>query len=56
MTHNHGGTRPGAGRKRGVPRKPVTVRLSEPARDRLHQLKQTTGKSFTAILEAFLTP
>lgn len=53
----HGGKRPGAGRKPAeTPRKAITVRLSEPARNRLHQLKRDTGKSFTAILEAFLTP
>ena len=55
--HTHGGKRPNAGRKPAeTPRKAITVRLSEPARDRLHQLKRETGKSFTAILEAFLTP
>ena len=51
----HGGKRPNAGRKpASTPRKAITVRLSEPARNRLHQLKQDTGKSFTAILEAML--
>ena len=55
MKPTHGGKRPNAGRKPAeTPRKLVTVRLSEPARNRLHQLKQDTGKSFTAILEAML--
>ena len=52
----HGGARPNAGRKPGTPRKPVTVALSEPARQRLADTKQATGKSYSAILEQLLTP
>ena len=53
----HGGKRPGAGRKpASTPRKRVTVALSEPARQRLADIKQDTGKSYTAILEGLLTP
>lgn len=50
----HGGLRPGAGRKRGVPRKPFTVRLSEPARAALNQAKRDTGKGYSEILEALI--
>ena len=51
----HGGKRPNAGRKpASTPRKPVTVRLSKPARQRLADIKRETGKGYTAILEAFL--
>ena len=49
----HGGARTNAGRKpASTPRKAVTVRLSESARQRLADIKRETGKSFTAILEA----
>jgi hypothetical protein len=54
MKPTHGGKRHNAGRKPGTPRKRVTVALSEPARQRLADIKRDTGKSFTAILEALL--
>ena len=52
----HGGKRTNAGRKRGTPRKRVTIALSEPARQRLADTKRETGKSYSTILEQFLTP
>ena len=57
MKPTHGGKRPNAGRKpASTPRKRVTVALSGPARQRLADIKRETGKSFTVILEQFLTP
>jgi len=50
----HGGKRPNAGRKPGTPRNAVTVRLSEPARKTLAELKRDTGKSYGTILEQLL--
>ena len=48
----HGGKRTNAGRKPAeTPRKAITVRLSEPARQRLADIKRETGKSHSAILE-----
>lgn len=52
MKPTHGGKRTNAGRKPAeVPRKGVTVRLSEPVRNRLADIKRETGKTLTAILE-----
>jgi hypothetical protein len=45
MKPTHGGKRPNAGRKPGTPRKSLTVRLSEPAMAKLHELRETTGTS-----------
>ena len=56
MKPTHGGKRPNAGRKpASTPRKRVTIALSEPARQRLADIKQDTGMSFSSILEQFLT-
>jgi len=55
MKPTHGGKRPGAGRKpANTARKAVTVRLSEPARQTLAELKRDTGKSYGTILEQLL--
>jgi len=55
MKPTHGGKRTNAGRKpASTPRKAVTVRLSEPARQTLAELKRITGKSYGAILEQLL--
>lgn len=49
----HGGKRRNAGRKPAeTPRKAVTVRLSEPVRNRLADIKRETGKSLPDIIEA----
>ena len=56
MKPTHGGKRTNAGRKPGTPRKRVTVAMSEPARNRLADIKRDTGMSYSAILEQFLTP
>ena len=55
--NKHGGKRPNAGRKPAeTPRKAVTVRLSEPVRNRLTDIKRETGKSYSAILEQLIIP
>jgi len=54
MKPTHGGKRTNAGRKPGTPRKAVTVRLSEPARQRLADIKSDKGKSYGEILEGLL--
>jgi len=52
MNPTHGGKRTNAGRKPAeTPRKAVTVRLSEPVRNRLADIKRETGKTLTAIVE-----
>ena len=57
MKPTHGGKRPGAGRKpANTARKAVTVRLSESARQHLADTKSDTSKSYSAIIEALLTP
>jgi hypothetical protein len=50
----HGGKRPGAGRKPGKPRKSLTVRLSEPALAKLHNLRDTTGTSAGRLIEGMI--
>lgn len=55
MKPTHGGKRTNAGRKPAeTPRKAVTVRLSEPVRNRLADIKQETGKTLTAIIEGLV--
>lgn len=55
--NTHGGKRTNAGRKPAeTPRKAVTVRLSDPVRNRLADIKRETGKTLTAILEQFIDP
>ena len=54
MKPTHGGKRPNAGRKPGTPRKSLTVRLSEPALAKLHQLRETTGASAGKLVEAMI--
>jgi hypothetical protein len=50
----HGGKRPNAGRKPGTPRKSLTIRLSEPAMARLHELRETTGTSAGRLIEGMI--
>ena len=50
----HGGKRPNAGRKPGTPRKSITVRLSEPAMAKLHELRETTGTSAGRLIEGMI--
>ena len=53
----HGGKRPNAGRKpQGKAKRSLTIRLSEPARARLADIKRETGGSFSAIIEHLLKP
>ena len=55
MKPTHGGKRPGAGRKPQVKAKrSLTIRLSEPARDRLDEIKRATGESSSSVLERAL--
>jgi hypothetical protein len=57
MKPTHGGKRTNAGRKPAeTPRKAVTVRLSEPVRNRLADIKRETGMSYSAILEQLIIP
>jgi hypothetical protein len=50
----HGGKRPGAGRKPGNPRQSLSIRISEPAMARLEQLRESTGISAGKLVEAMI--
>lgn len=51
----HGGARQGAGRlPSSKARRSLTIRLSEPARDRLDEIKRATGESSSSVLERAL--
>ena len=50
----HGGKRPGAGRKPGTPRKSLTVRLGKPALAKLQNLRETTGTSAGRLIEGMI--
>ena len=50
----HGGKRPGAGRKPSKAKRSLTIRLTEPARARLGEIKQATGESASGVLERAL--
>jgi hypothetical protein len=50
----HGGKRPGAGRKPGNPRQSLSIRLSHPAMARLDQLREFTGISAGKIVEELI--
>ena len=55
MKPTHGGKRPGAGRNpTSKAKRSLTIRLTEPARARLGEIKQTTGESASSVLERAL--
>ena len=54
MKPTHGGKRSGAGRKPGNPRQSLSIRISQPAIAKLHELRETTGTSAGRLIESMI--